>query len=325
MKKRGKLKKAERLELAILRNKGYGVRAIARVMDRHHTTISREIARNSERVSGIYDPHKAQHKAYVKKKYARFEWKKINQHKDLKAFIIACLKKHWNPDEIAGYMKTQNTPFYASKTAIYEWLYSTHGLPYCHYLYTRRYTKKRRVEKTVRSMISNRIPIQQRSRGANNRTRYGHLEVDTIVSGKNGSGALLVCIDRKSRYLTIDKLASLKPEETQQKLGTLIAQRCIRSCTFDNGIENRHHEQLRIPTFFCDPYSSWQKGSIEHANKMIRRYIPKGTDISRVAPSFIEHIIDIINKKPRRILGFKSAYDVMMEKQLLKGSGAIGG
>ena len=78
------------------------------------------------------------------------------------------------------------------------------------------------------------------------------------------------------------------------------------SVSRDNGIENREHEALGIPSFFCDPYSSWQKGGIENANKMLRRYFPKGTDFSEVSQGEVDRAVRLINEKPRRILGYRS-------------------
>jgi IS30 family transposase len=97
-----------------------------------------------------------------RRKLTKFQWKKINENTELKTFIIEKLVQHWNPDEIAGYMKREKLPFYAAKTAIYEWLYSTQGTPYCQYLYSRRYTRKRRKKKTERVMIPNRVGIERR-------------------------------------------------------------------------------------------------------------------------------------------------------------------
>lgn len=92
----------------------------------------------------------------------------------------------------------------------------------------------------------------------------------------------------------------------------------MRSLTLDNGIENRWHAKLGIPVYFCDPYSSWQKGGVENANRMIRRYLPKGTDMATVTPQRLASIIAILNNKPRKILGYKSALQVMRENGLLR-------
>jgi len=308
MKKRGKINKTERLEIAVLLERGCGIREIGRAMDRSPGTICDEIKRNS--VCGVYDPQKAQVRVWLRKSRTNRDWKKINKNKKLCRYITDRLKRHWNPLEISHSMRKDNQPFYASKTAIYEWLRSPRGQYWCQYLYSRRYyvTKRRKV--TERVMIPNRVGIEQRSSGATNRSRYGHWEIDTIVSGRRGSCAVSVMIERKSRYFDLKKLHTLKPTEHNKKIKNMIKHKQVKSITFDNGIENKNHEQLGIPSYFCDPYSSWQKGSVENVNKMIRRFIPKGTNISKISQKQLNYIRDIINNKPRAILGFKSAYDV---------------
>ena len=105
----------------------------------------------------------------------------------------------------------------------------------------------------------------------------------------------------------------MSPTEHSKAHQRIVKTHKVLSKTFDNGIENKYHEQLHefnIDTFFCDPYSSWQKGSVENVNKMIRRYIPKGTDISKISKKKIRCIEDKINKKPRKILGYRTALEV---------------
>jgi len=80
--------------------------------------------------------------------------------------------------------------------------------------------------------------------------------------------------------------------------------------TYDNGIENKYHQKLEIPSYFCDPYSSWQKGGVENANKMIRRYIPKKTNLAKISQEYIDEIVSKINNKPRKILGYRSSLEV---------------
>jgi IS30 family transposase len=316
MNKAKKLSKEERYEIHILLQKGYSMRSIARAMNRSPNTISREIRMNS--VLGEYIPKKAAHKARVRKKYSRFAWKKINENNELRIFIVEKLRCHWSPDEISGYMKKYKFEWCVSKNSIYRWLYSSRGQRYCRYLYSKRYTKKKRGYTSKRSMIPNRIDISRRSLGAERRSEYGHVEADTIVSGKRGSGALLVSVDRKSRYVRIQKMVSLSPREMVERMNDVTKQMEVKSITFDNGIENRHHKRIGVPTFFCEPYSSWQKGSVEHVNKMIRRYIPKGSDISKVSKETIERIQYILNGKPRKILGYRSALEIAKEAGIIK-------
>ena len=89
------------------------------------------------------------------------------------------------------------------------------------------------------------------------------------------------------------------------------------SLTQDNGIENTRHEELGVPVYFCDPYSSWQKGGVENANKMIRRFIPKGADIAAYSQEYVSMAVDILNNKPRKSLGYKTPLEVMQKNNLL--------
>ncbi len=315
MEKKEKLSRAERLEMSILMEKGYSFRKISGVLGRSPNTISYEVRENS--VGGEYDPLKADAKARVRKRMAKYEWKKINKDDRLRDYITSKLALNWNPDEIAGSMRREKDPFYASKTAIYEWLYSARGQVYCRYLYSERYQKKRHKKKTERVMIPDRVSFQKRSLGAENRTRYGHFEGDTVVSRKGRRGGMSVLLERKSRYLSVRKLFSLSPKENLGRLREMKQTLSMKSITFDNGLENKEHASLGVLTFFCDPYSSWQKGGVENGNKMLLRYFPKGTDFTDVSQREIDQAVDLINKKPRRILGYRSAFEVAMENGVL--------
>lgn len=316
MKKREKLKSAERLEISILLGKGYSFREIANALGRSPNTISYEIKNNS--VNGIYDPIKANNKARLKLRQRRLQWRKVEENIELKQYVIKRLQKHWNPDEISGRMERERKPFYVSKTAIYEWLRSNRGQYWCRYLYSKRcYKKKRKKNKTARVMIPERIGLDKRFLGADNRTRYGHWEIDALVSGKKGRGALAVMSERKSRLLTATKVWSLSSKIYIAAVRKVSLDLNVKSATFDNGKENRNHKELNIPTFFCEPYSSWQKPSVENANKMIRGFIPKGTNISKVPDWYINHVVSIINNKPRKILHYQTALEVARQGGVL--------
>jgi len=319
MKKKSKIKKAERLELSILLEKGYGVRDIARALKRSPGTISEEIKRNSS--GGVYDPHKAQQKVYLRRSNAKKDWKKIEKDGRLRNYITDKLKEGWNPDEISGRMKHEKQPFYASKTAIYEWLRSSRGAYYCKYLYSKRYYVKRRVgKKEQRVMIPNRVAIQERTAGAYNRSRYGHWETDAVVSGKRGSGSLSVSKERKSRLVKIKKCESMSSTEHILAHKEVAETHRMLSVAFDNGIENKHHEQLNargVRTYFCDPYSSWQKGAVENANKLIRRYVPKGANISRLSVEYVQKVEDRLNNKPRKILGYRTSLEIAADAGII--------
>lgn len=316
MKKREKLKRAERLEIAILLGKRYSRRQIAEVLSRSPNTISEEMRKNS--VNGQYDPIKASDKARLRKRMSKFQWKKIEENKKLKEWIIKGLENRWNPDEISGRMKKEKQPFYASKTAIYEWLRSNRGQYYCQFLYSRRhYRKKRKKTKTKRVMIPERVAIDKRFLGANNRTRYGHWEKDAMVSGKRRGGSLAVAQERKSRLIVAGKTETMSPREHVEITRAMFSGLMVKSVSFDNGIENKNHKDLDLPTFFCEPYSSWQKGGVENGNKIIRRYFPKGTYFKNISQRKIDNVVSIINNKPRKILGYRTALEVARQGGVL--------
>jgi IS30 family transposase len=315
MKKAKKITRQERFDIRIMLDLNRSLRWIAKQLNRSPNSISREVSDNS--TNGWYDPIKADAKAKKKRRETRLKWKKIEDMPSLKRFIIAKLRQHWNPDEISGYMEENRLPFYVSKTAIYDWLYSSWGQRYCKYLYSERYRPRKQKQKKRKSMIPNRIPLQMRPSAANERLQAGHWEGDAIVSSKSGKGGVAVTQERKSRLLAAKVIQNLKPKPYAQKIKRMLNGKIALSLTFDNGIENRNHQDIGIDTYFCAPYSSWQKGGIENGNKMIRRYFPKGTDFSKIKQKQMDKIILIINQKPRRSLGYRSALAVARAEGIL--------
>ena len=291
-KKYQQLNQYERDRMEILLKAGHTQKDIADVLGRSPSSISREVARNRRRkrtrqgtILGKYEASVAQLKQYNRRRNSKYQGKKIERNPDLREYIIERLKMHWSPDEISGRMREDKEPFYASKNLIYEWLYSIYGQRYTKYLCTKRYKpRKRRKKKNKKQLIPNRISINERPEFINNRSEYGHWETDTIVSGKKTGSkkALSVAYERKSKYIEAKKINDLKPDSMNSALREMDSSLAINSLTFDNGIENQYHEELGISTYFCDAYSSWQKGGIENANAIIRRFIPKGIDISKV-------------------------------------------
>lgn len=259
----------------------------------------------------------ANHKAYVKRKYAKYQGKKIEENGQLRRYITSRLRRFWNPDEIAGRMRETKQPFYASKTAIYEWLRSVWGQRYVKYLYSGRYyAKKRKQRKQAKSMIPNRVSIHERPIRAE--TDYGHYEADTFVSGRNtgSSAAVAVAIEMKADYIAMKKLPGMKPKRFAGAIRNMRRAVVMKSATLDNGIENRDHEDIGTKTFFCDPYSSWQKPHVENGIRLVRRFIPKGSDISKVPETKIARVARILNHKPRKSLGYRTPYEIMVEQNL---------
>lgn len=324
------LTEADRDRIQALRDVQTAQKEIAKILKVNPGTISREIARNRRKYrkkknirnkNARYEAGVANHKAYVRRKYAKYQGKNINENKDLKMYIIQKLKLHWNPDEISGRMKRDQETFYASKTAIYEWLRTSLGNHYCEYLYSRRhYVKKRKDKASKKQMIPNRIGIEYRPQGATNLTRYGHYEGDTMVSGKKtgSKAALAVVYERKAKYLDARKIASLAPQKFATSVNDMIRDKQAKTISLDNGIENRDHKTITVSVYFCDSYSSWQKGGVENGIKMIRGFLPKGIDLAPYSDHDVRRIIDILNSKPRKSLNYAMPIEVMVEKNLFK-------
>jgi IS30 family transposase len=292
-------------------------------LERSPNTVSYELKTNS--VGGVYDPLKAKQKSRVARRSRRYQQHKIERNESLKAYVIAGLEAGWNPDEISGAMRQTGQPFYASKTVIYDWLYSAYGQPYCQYLPSKQYRPKQRKPTAQQTLIPDRISVAERPQGATNRSRYGHWEGDTVVSGKKTGSktALAVFVERKTRLVTARLIPNLRPETFATAAASQLAGCRALSLTLDNGIENRMHAAITqdtgAKTYFCDPYSSWQKGSVEHANKLLRRYLPKGCDLGQFDQGFVDTVVDRLNKKPRKILGYRSALQLAVEKGLAEG------
>ena len=312
----------ERSEISILHSKGFSDREIGKALGRSHTSIGREIKRNG--THGQYDPGKAKVKARNRRKCSKYQGMKVRERPTLERYVIAGLEHHQTPEEISGRMRTVDTHIpYVSAKGIYKWLYSAFGQQYCHLLPQQRYwPKKRRGRKTERMLIPNRVGIEKRHAGANKRSRHGHYEADTMVSGrKNGStAALSVLHERKARYTRLRKIPNLKPTIHVRAIKKMARNLRRKTITFDNGIENRDHailaKDLNIQTFFCNPYHSWEKGSVENTIGRIRRFIPKGADLRSYGDEDIAAIEHWLNHTPRKCLNYRTPYEIMKENLL---------
>jgi len=321
IKRYGHITKSERHEIAILIRRGYGIREIAEEFNRSPSTISEEIAHNS--VKGEYSAKKAHHKAYVRRKYSKYQAMKIVENDYLERYITARIRKGWSPELIAGRIKYVDTRMpYASFRVIYKYVLSVYGRRLeRHLVYKGKNKKKREAPKP--SQLTDRVFIENRPKIADKKLRYGDWEGDLIVSGRNGTGALLVLYERKSRYVMIKRLLRVTPDIVNHYLRHMTGgMLCVNSLTLDNDIAFRKHKEMSLrigaPVYFCHPYHSWEKGGVENVNGLIRRYIPKGSDISQYSEAFIRTIQNKLNDRPRKCLMFKTPNEIMRENRQLK-------
>ena len=317
------IRKSDRIEIALLRGKGYSIRGIASVLGFSHSTVGRELRRNA--VSATYDPAKAQQKAYAKRRYSKYRGMKIAEDVVLKDYVKEKLFLGWTPEQIAGRLKWRDAHLpYVSSRAIYKFLYSAHSGGFWIYLKSARYRpRKRGAPKARREVIKHRTFIDKRPAYVERRGTFGHFEVDRIESNKTSRAGLLVAQERKSRYYVAVKTKTRKPDENKSAI--LLSLRNIarvKSLTYDNDIAFARHkevnEALNSKSFFCHPYHSWEKGGVENANKLMREYVPKGSDIGTYSKQYIRWVLTRLNHRPRECLMFKTPYEVMRENHQFK-------
>ena len=159
-------------------------------------------------------------------------------------------------------------------------------------------------------LIPNRTWIEARERVVEQRSRGGDFEGDLIVSKRGDRSVLATLICRSSRFLFARKLPNKKPRVVCGALREFVAKQVLRTITLDNGVEFRDHESLGCKTYFCHPYSSWEKGSIEYANRLLRRYFPKKTKLASIQPEQLAFVVHRINHTPRKCLNWKTPAEV---------------
>lgn len=293
----------------MLKSKGYSLRAIAAAVGRSVSTISDELKRNA--VAGTYVPSKAHTKARVRRRAAKFQAKKIVDDHELRQFTEQELLKRQSPAAIAGRLATGLDGLqYASRDTIEEYIRSVHGRQLEYQLKVLKQKNKRRSRRPLAvAQLADRVFIDVRPNAIASRSRVGDVEADFIVSGKAGTGYLLTVVDRKIRYGFVRKLLPVTIANMEYAFLDVKARFPeLLSVTTDNDILFRYHERLEgllgVPIYFCHPYHSWEKGTVENYNKHIRKYVPKGTDISQYEVEYLATTETTLNDRFMSVLGY---------------------
>lgn len=264
---------------------------------------------------GTYDSAKANHKAHVRRTYAKYQGMKIVHHDALWHEVATRLYDDQSPEAIAGYVRRfrKDLPL-ISKDSIYRFITSVYGRRIEAY----RLWKKRRWrrKRTSTASLSHRTFIDKRAKRINTRSRIGDAETDFIVSGKTGTGILLVVVDRRSRGAFLARITSVTIQNVHTAFLTIKARFPeLRTLTMDNDLLFARHEELgrilNVRIFFCHPYHSWEKGTVENTNKVIRKDIPKGSDISRYSKRFIERLEAKLNRRPMKCLKYQTPHEML--------------
>lgn len=291
------------------------VRAIGRVLNRGHSTISEEISKNKS-------PHEVQYNAelaqarHEKRQTNKGNKSKLARKEKLKEYVIAKLEEDWSPEQISGELKERCGITIVSHETIYQFIYSEEGRELKLWLHLRiKHKPERRKRGTRKSrkgqIIPERISIHQRSQEATERQIEGHLETDSMIFS-NQRPIVSVQVDRASQKCAITKLDNKTAFETKYALVRAIEDEyaSVKTITFDNGSENVLHTEIRdiygISTHFCDPYCSWQKGLVEEINGLIRQYLPRHINMNQITQDRIYEIQEKLNNRPRKSLNYKT-------------------
>jgi len=282
-------------------------------MRRGKSSIADELKRN--RVRGRYDPRKAHHKAYVRRKYAKYQGMKIVGHSLLREEAESRLMDDQSPQAVARRITRREKHLPSiSKNAIYRYIASVYGKN----IETHRLMKKRRRgrKRGNKKSLSERTFIDQRPKKINARSRIGDIEADFILSGKSGRGILLTAADRKSRVSFIEQILCVTILNVHWAL-LRIKRRFpeMKTMTTDNDLlfeQRKELEQLlHIKIYFCHQYHSWEKGTIENTNGVIRRDIPKGSDISRYSTRYLKKLEAKLNRRPMECLKDRTPQEIL--------------
>lgn len=309
----------ERCAIAQLRQAGESLEQIAATLGRSTSSISRELTRNSGSQVG-YQPGYADEQARAR----RWTGSRLERDCELRGLVLGQLERGWSPEQIAGRLKRQRAAVTISHESIYRFIYaqirSTNDGAWRNYLPRRRYRRgwHGRRKRAAADLIKRRVSIASRPQGVGSRRSFGHWEGDCMAFATPGQ-TVLVAHERKSRVIMGARQpgkASLPVAKRLRAWFQPLDPLLRRTITFDNGAEfAQHHmliDQLDMRTFFCDPYSPWQKGGVENAIGRLRRYLPRKTNLDTIAPQLLDAAIAAYNNAPRKCLQFRSPAEVFL-------------
>ena len=280
---------------------GHSNTEIAQTIGVHKSTIGRELARNQGKRG--YRPKQAHQLAIrrrgkAKRRITTAEWKMIDQ----------LIKLDWSPEQISDQLDKEQR-LRISHEWIYQYIYKDKqagGVLWKH-LRCRKKRRKRYGSHEKRGQIPNRKSIEERPKVVERRERIGDWEADTII-GKGKQGAIVTLVDRKSRFLRIGLVGRRTKQAVKAMIISLLADLPVHTITCDNGKEFADHEEiarvLDAEVYFAHSYASWERGTNENTNGLIRQYIPKHTDFCKLTKADIQFAEDRLNTRPRKCLSF---------------------
>lgn len=307
----------ERAEIIALRREHKSFGYIARSLKRHVSTITREFKRNVRPKLG-YDARDAQIKAEKRRSQQRRQYK-FKNHK-IRDYVVESLKQKFSPVQISGRI-VADLSLRVSPEAIYQFIYrdKIDGGELWKCLRRKRRRRKPRIFSNVkRTLIKNRRGIEQRPSIVELKSRFGDLELDTVI-GKGHKGAIVTIVDRATKHLWAKYVERKTAENVEAAIKEMLVdvKSKIKTLTADNGSEFMNHQGVaswaKVMFYFADPYSSWQRGLNEHTNGLLRQYYPKKTYFNSETLKDLDLAVEQINSRPRAVLNFRTPKEKMAE------------
>jgi IS30 family transposase len=310
----------QRIELSALLKAGVPKTLIALQLGLHRSTLWREIRRNKgHRLK--YDVRVAQANANRRRRYANEKGDKIKNDKKLRNYIFKKLKLYWSPEQIAGRLKLSSSETVICHETIYRFIYrkAPELIIYLRHQknkYRKRHGSKKRM---IRAREMNKKRIDQRPAIVETRERIGDWEGDIVVGSERYMG-ILTHVERKSGYLLADKLKRTHAEHVRQvtakRFGSIPLHQRL-TVTYDNGLSFAEHSiterETNIAVYFAHPYHSWERGTNENTNGLLRQFYPKRTPFKGLTQEKLDKIVSLINNRPRKRLRYRTPQEVFSE------------
>ncbi len=310
------LTRDDRIKLGVLLRAGHNIRSCARHMGFSPPAISNEVRSNGGRDN--YDPYLANRKAKEKRKKANQCHRKFKEDSWQVQIVIGFLGEGWSPEQIAGRTKEELGKQVFCPSTIYNNINPNKEL--CQLL-PRKHNKYRRTQegnkrKRFRESIDDRKSIESRPSVVEKRSRIGDWEGDTII-GKERTVRIVTHVERKTGYLLAELLPTVSAEivsNASTRAFKQIPDDKKHTITYDRGTEFADYEitekRTRLDIYFANAYHSWERGTNENTNGLLRRYFPKKTLFSNISKNKFKNVVLSINQRPRKRLGYKSPYEV---------------
>ena len=296
----------ERKYLHQLLDEGHSIRKIADILGRSPSSVSRELKRNSSKKG--YHPWRAQTLAIIRGRYSHPAWR-LDEDTELGKYVRSKLQRFWSPECIAETWKRKHPGEGLAFTTIYRWLKLGMLEGFSRKKHLRRRGKKVQTRNANYNTIHpDRLIINWPDVIAS-RSRVGDWEGDTVCGGV-GKGRIVTFVDRKTRFLCAAKVVSKRPDETLNACLDALHGMPVNSVSLDNGSEFAYFRKLEAlldaPVYFAEPHKPWQRGSNENTNGLLRFFFPKGCDFLSVPDEELQEVVDLINNRPRKCLGWLS-------------------